>query len=125
MSYSQKLKSPKWQRKRLEILQRDDFTCQMCSDTENQLQIHHKNYTGEPYEAPLEDLVTLCLHCHEAETIMNRQNETIVFVYKENTNFFGKLKSGKLVLGVINDSKTSFIVVNKVQKLKSIIESIF
>ena len=84
MSYSEKLKSPKWQRKRLEVLQRDDFTCQLCSDTENQLHIHHKKYTGEPHEAPLEDLITLCLHCHEAETIMNRQDETIIFVYKEN-----------------------------------------
>lgn len=125
MSYSQKLKSPKWQRKRLEILQRDDFTCQMCSDTENQLHIHHKNYTGEPYDAPEGDLITLCLHCHEAETIMNRQNETLVFVYKEYANFFGKLKSGKLVLGSINSNKTSFVVVNKVQKLKGIIESMF
>lgn len=30
--YSQKLLDPRWQRKRLEILQRDDFTCQVCSD---------------------------------------------------------------------------------------------
>lgn len=64
-TYLEKLKSPKWQKKRLEILQRDNFTCQLCSDTETELQVHHLKYTGEPYEAPNNDLQTLCKHCHE------------------------------------------------------------
>ena len=32
MNYSEQLKSPKWQKKRLEIMQRDKFTCQLCGD---------------------------------------------------------------------------------------------
>jgi hypothetical protein len=64
MSYSDKLKSPKWQKKRLEVLNRDNFTCCKCGDTETELQVHHLKYTGEPHEAPMEDLETLCKHCH-------------------------------------------------------------
>jgi len=29
-SYADKLKDPRWQRKRLEILQREDFNCEAC-----------------------------------------------------------------------------------------------
>jgi hypothetical protein len=64
-TYSEKLKSPKWQKKRLEILQRDNFTCQLCGDTETELHINHLKYTGEPHEAPNEDLETLCKVCHK------------------------------------------------------------
>lgn len=64
MNYSEKLKSPLWQKKRLEILQRDNFTCQLCSDTETELQVHHLKYSGEPQDAPNEDLQTLCKYCH-------------------------------------------------------------
>ena len=64
MNYSEKLKNPKWQKKRLEILQRDSFTCQLCSDTETELQVHHLKYSEEPEDAPNEDLQTLCKYCH-------------------------------------------------------------
>ena len=32
MGYSEKLKDPRWQKKRLEILERDNFRCQYCGD---------------------------------------------------------------------------------------------
>lgn len=64
MNYSDKLKSPKWQKKRLEVLSRDSFTCKCCGDQETELHVHHLKYTKEPYDAPLIDLQTLCKHCH-------------------------------------------------------------
>lgn len=64
-NYSEKLKSPKWQKKRLEILNRDDFTCCKCGDKKTELHIHHLKYTGNPWDAPNEDLETLCKHCHK------------------------------------------------------------
>lgn len=63
-TYSEKLKNPKWQKKRLEILQRDNFKCSKCADTETELQIHHLKYTGNPWDAPNENLITVCKHCH-------------------------------------------------------------
>jgi len=44
LTYSEKLKDPRWQKKRLEILSRDKFTCQLCSDKETELHIHHNEY---------------------------------------------------------------------------------
>jgi hypothetical protein len=64
LSYSDKLKDPRWQKKRLEIMQRDNFCCSMCGDNEITLAIHHKQYNGEPWQAHNDDLTTLCYVCH-------------------------------------------------------------
>lgn len=68
--YSEKLRDPRWQRRRLEILNRDDFTCQNCSDKTSTLHVHHCFYRSElePWDYPLSSLVTLCECCHEEET---------------------------------------------------------
>lgn len=64
-TYSERLRHPKWQRRRLEILQRDNFTCQLCGDTETTLNIHHKEYhKGEIWEYEDDELITYCDHCH-------------------------------------------------------------
>lgn len=68
MNYLEKLKSPKWQKKRLEVLQRDNFKCCLCGDEETELHVHHLKYTKEPYDAPLSDLETLCKNCHHIKT---------------------------------------------------------
>lgn len=102
MTYSEKLKSPKWQKKRLEILNRDNFTCQMCADKETELHVHHLKYNGEPYEVSNEELQTLCKHCHEIETYSNKINEKLIFVHKLSENIFGKLKSGKIIIASID-----------------------
>jgi len=90
-SYSDLLKSPKWQKKRLEILQRDKFTCQSCNDDINTLHVHHLHYEKGllPWEYENEDLVTLCEKCHDAissiDKILNYGSvgiETITLVVK-------------------------------------------
>lgn len=65
-TYSEKLKSPLWQKKRLEILNRDNFTCVLCSDTETELHIHHNEYISgkKPWEYENDNFQTLCKHCH-------------------------------------------------------------
>lgn len=67
--YIDKLKDPRWQKKRLEVMQRDKFECQRCGDTESTLNIHHKYYEKgkEPWEYESESLITLCESCHEIE----------------------------------------------------------
>jgi len=66
MNYSEQLKSPHWQRKRLEILTRDNWTCQKCQDTEKQLHVHHLEYHSgaKSWEYDNKYLTTLCCHCH-------------------------------------------------------------
>lgn len=70
-NYSKKLKDPRWQKKRLEILERDNWTCQNCKDKETCLHVHHIYYDPalDPWDAKNEHLITLCEDCHEAETL--------------------------------------------------------
>lgn len=68
MSYLEKLKNPKWQKKRLEILQRDEFKCRNCNDDDSCLQIHHLVYNNcDPWEYENRHLITLCEKCHKKE----------------------------------------------------------
>ena len=70
-SYSDKLRDPRWQKKRLEILSRDEFTCHGCWDKTKTLHVHHLDYLSgkEPWEYPDEYFLTLCEDCHELETV--------------------------------------------------------
>jgi len=70
-TYMEKLKHPKWQKKRLYILERDNFTFCYCNDKETELQIHHLKYHKDPWEAKNEDLLTLCKDCHQLVTAYN------------------------------------------------------
>jgi len=68
MKYSDKLKDPRWQKKRLSILERDDWTCQYCEDNESTLHVHHLNYaTEDPWDEENNNLVTICESCHKKE----------------------------------------------------------
>lgn len=66
INYNELLRHPFWQRKRLEVFQRDDFTCRKCMAKESNLQVHHLYYINshKPWEYPNEALLTLCELCH-------------------------------------------------------------
>jgi hypothetical protein len=66
MEYKEQIKSPKWQKKRLEILKRDEFTCQECGNKELTLHVHHKHYNkgAKIWEYEGWELTTLCENCH-------------------------------------------------------------
>lgn len=65
--YSDKLKSPKWQMKRLTIFSRDHFRCCICNNKEKELHVHHLYYLPniEPWEYDDDCYVTLCDDCHK------------------------------------------------------------
>lgn len=77
MTYAEKLKDPRWQRKRLEIFQRDDFKCIWCKDSTKTLHVHHLKYErkNEPWDYNNEYLVTVCEYCHEIETNFRKESE--------------------------------------------------
>jgi hypothetical protein len=74
--WSEHYRHPNWQRKRLEILERDEYTCVNCGysgspDEETlSLSVHHKyyEYGKKPWEYPDEAYETLCEKCHEEAT---------------------------------------------------------
>lgn len=56
-----------WQRKKNAVLERDDYTCQICGSKNGLMQVHHITYKhckGKAYNAPMGDLITLCERCH-------------------------------------------------------------
>lgn len=68
--YSEKFKDPRWQKKRLKILERDNFSCWNCDREDETLHVHHCYYDKEinnPWEYPDKSLITLCESCHEQE----------------------------------------------------------
>jgi len=67
--YSEKLKDPRWQKKRLLILERDDFTCQCCGEDMEPLHVHHIDYRNgcDPWDYDNSELITFCEKCHEWE----------------------------------------------------------
>lgn len=75
-SYAEMLRNPLWQKKRLEIMQRDDFTCQHCGCKGRELQVHHRVYHkgAKPWEYDDSELITLCNQCHEVETEVKNQH---------------------------------------------------
>lgn len=64
MSYSDKLKDPRWQRKRLEVMERAEWACQLCGDGSRQLQVHHPRYVKGRDPWDYGNLICLCSKCH-------------------------------------------------------------
>lgn len=67
MTYKDKLKHPKWQKTRLQVLERDSFKCCACGDKDNMLHVHHKYYEKgkDPWDYDLSCFLTLCEKCHK------------------------------------------------------------
>ena len=75
MKYSDLLKDPRWQKKRLEIFELDRWTCRHCRSKERTLNVHHIQYTvgKKPWEYENDKLITLCEICHKEAHTTNWQ----------------------------------------------------
>ena len=82
--YAKKLLDPRWQKKRLGILERDGWLCCMCYDTKSTLHVHHRYYVArEPWDTPDDALITLCESCHNQETEQRQGEERrILYVFR-------------------------------------------
>jgi hypothetical protein len=92
MTYAEQLKSPKWQKKRLEILERDNYECRECKSKDRKLHVHHGYYDRDrlAWEYENKYLHTLCESCHKVhheklQMLMKLSGEmlptTIDFIY--------------------------------------------
>lgn len=81
MTYVEKLKSPKWQKKRLDILNRDRFTCTACSSDSKTLHVHHKYYLKgyEPWDYPDHVYQTMCEDCHQKEESLKNDAKNDIY----------------------------------------------
>ena len=110
MTYHEQLKSPKWQKRRLEALESSGYTCSFCRSTEKQLHVHHTFYDSKRmiWEYDELELIVLCADCHKewhtmipkimtqiALNIMNVHNGmtlsklyTLLYYYPEDKEIF-------------------------------------
>lgn len=81
MKYSEKLKRPEWQEKRLSILNRDGFTCILCNTYGATVSAHHNYYlpNREPWDYPDDALYTLCDKCHSEEHAIEASTKDDLF----------------------------------------------
>lgn len=66
--YAVKLRDPRWQKRRLEIFNLHNFTCQDCDSKDKTLHAHHCWYIHgrEPWDYPDHCFRCLCEECHDA-----------------------------------------------------------
>ena len=96
-SYSKKLTDPRWQKKRLEIFNRDKWQCTWCKETKEMLIIHHLIYHSntEPWEYDDSELTTLCDTCHK---------------YKHNLGLLTLIKAENIYLDKPYNDKASRLI---------------
>ena len=90
-AYSSQLEDPRWQRKRLEIMHRDQFSCQLCGSETNTLHVHHRYYISgrKPWEYPGFCYQTLCKKCHFS--LKDRDLSGAMFSeWEVGLNYFGE-----------------------------------
>lgn len=92
--YAEKLRDPRWQKKRLEIFERDRFTCRGCAAEDKTLNVHHIKYIWgkDPWDYTNNHLVTLCDDCHRREKeIYKEYMGCIVEMFEDGLFFSGDL----------------------------------
>lgn len=102
-TYWEKLKDPRWQKKRLEVLDRSNFACELCGDKESTLHVHHKAYKkgAEPWEYDsFDELQCLCENCHANEHDIDRKLEEALYEFKTMSTDSGYYKMH--LLGFLN-----------------------
>jgi HNH endonuclease len=101
MSYRNKLKDMRWQKKRLEIFSKANWRCEGCKRTDLTLHVHHLVYRHvEPWEYKSDELEALCEHCHlKAHNFLRGNNKFEVgqsYTRDEIQEKLGGSKSGFL-----------------------------
>lgn len=113
MKYSDQLLHPLWQKKRLEILERDEFMCKKCEDSETTLHVHHIEYSKNKLAWQYDNkyLDTLCKYCH---LIIERSNKIFGIPYDEIyiQNMGIEINNNLLYCAKYSDSLTELILFN-------------
>jgi hypothetical protein len=81
-NFSTQYKNPNWQKKRLEILKRDEFNCVNCGEDNNTLHVHHYYYNKNTkiWDYENDNLVTLCELCHDSWHLIEKEIKELLTV---------------------------------------------
>lgn len=105
-NYSELLKDPLWQKKRLEIMKRDDFKCKICGDNKSTLHSHHITYEEDkkPWEYQNNRIITLCER-HHSEIHEHKLIEIIDHGVLSPYDFIQKYSFSLIVFNYIENHK--------------------
>ena len=93
-SYSDLLRDPRWQKKRLEVLSAAGFKCEDCGSSDKELQVHHCLYKKgfQPWEYENHWFMSLCNDCHLwRQKVEKSIHETMAYIARYRTG--GELDS--------------------------------
>lgn len=67
ISYAEKLRDPRWQKRRLAVLEHASFRCQICGSKTRMLHVHHSYYlrNKEPWQYPAGSMIAVCEEHHK------------------------------------------------------------
>lgn len=93
-SYYELLRDPRWQRKRLEVMERAGFTCEECDKGDETLNVHHSFYekNRDPWDYPDRSLHCLCEKCHD-------EAERMRVSVRHHVGLVGSLPQMTMILG--------------------------
>ncbi len=97
MTYAEKLKDPRWKLKREDVIERAGDRCELCNNSQEEYEIHHKQYrpNAEPWEYDLYELECLCESCHMTRHSQQRAaktHEAAVKVFGKGTGVFNDVR---------------------------------
>jgi hypothetical protein len=75
--------NPRWQRRRLAIMKRDEFTCRYCGNETTELHIHHLiDLNGRnPWESEDDHLLTICATCQTDEENLKSDDHMLIGMF--------------------------------------------
>lgn len=118
-SYSEKLKDPRWQKKRLEVLEAGRWQCRKCWSKDKELHVHHLVYDkgAQPWEYENRDLIVLCANCHkdaedrEALRLFRHYMATTVHTVEEVRQIAGMIEAiGGDEFGIKGQTPTASLI---------------
>lgn len=107
-SYSELLRDPRWQKKRLEVMERQGFECEECGAKHKTLNVHHAYYEKgcKPWEYPADSLHCLCEDCHERVETELREIRKLAGLTsraaRENILGYARASAGITIAGCVN-----------------------
>jgi len=106
-SYAEKLKDPRWQKKRLEIIERDNGYCRDCGLNDEPLQVHHLFYLKgrEPWEYEEHYLLSLCEGCHVNRQLIEDEAKELIALMFGQMNVWRIYEIGKEVKRLIQEEQ--------------------
>lgn len=113
LTYYEKLRDPRWQKKRLEVMQENNFSCELCGDSTTTLNVHHKEYfkDWEPWNYTNSQLACLCEPCHENQ----HSNLDMLKLACSVLNIEERIEVAALIAGYLGENLSTFIKLSGAQ----------